>query len=555
MAETESLAYRDEVDGYRAQAGAVHMRRSGSQILSSEQGENDEDQFHTTTWSGDFLWRSNRFYVSGGNQLVYHVFSYTKYDEPILHGNGNMVWPGFRPQPNVGDNLQFNRPSMGYMQDYSNYIARTQLMLRTGEARLDAAIYYHGYNNDRWDFDAFYHGDEMEKAGYSYEFLDPSFFDLENAVVQNDVFAPDGPCYRAFLFQNQTELPVAAAEKLLAYAKAGLPMVFAGCVPGKAAYAGEDDGAVVAVARELLTLPNVMLVENSALWPKALDTLGVVPSLVPNGASIMYAHRATEDADFYFLYNQEKYLTRETMWTPLPDIDTVISLKSVPGRTPYLLDLWNGAITRTENFTEECGKYRIPLKLKGNNTAAIVLADRTWYSCDAAVRKITDEIPLTDWTMRLISHEPGEYALSGDDLTDTKNVAYDLGNIGSTKPWTQMPLPDGRSGEDISGVGIYETEVQWDGAGCAILDLGAVCDLYRLTVNGVYVPGANPVDPVQDITEYLQPGRNRITVEVASNFFHAERSRNYLSTNWVERKPFTAWEFGILGRPVLKIGR
>ena len=556
MAETESLAYRDEVDGYRAQAAAVHMAKNGSGILSSEQGENDEDQFHTTTWSGDFLWRSNRFYVSGGNQLVYHVFSYTKYDEPIVHGNGNMVWPGFRPQPNVGDNLQFNRPTMGYMEDYSKFIARTQLLLRTGEAKLDAAIYYHNYNNDRWDFDAFYHGDELEKAGYGYEFIDPSFFELENAIVKNGVFAPDGPGYRAFLFQNQETLPVAAAEKLLKYAKAGLPMVFAGCIPAKAAYAFESDETVQSIAGELLDLPNVCVVESADRWPAAMKALGVTPSLDPNGSAIMYAHRAAEDADYYFLYNQEKYFTREAMWMPLPDIDTTIALKGKPDRIPWLLNLWSGEIHPLDGYTEHDGTYRIPLRLRGNDTAAIALAGPDWnVSGTESVGPAERILPLENWALRVISHEPGERALSGEDLTDTRLVEYDLGVIGAAKPWTQMTMPDGISGETVSGVGIYETTAEWNGRSRILLDLGAVCDLYRLTVNGSSVPGCNPVNPVQEITKYLHAGTNSITVEVASNFFHAERSRNYLSTNWVERKPFTAWDFGILGQPVLKLFR
>lgn len=565
MAETESLAFDDQIDGYRGQAGSVHMRRNGSGILSSEQGENRENQFHSTTWSGDFLWRSNRFYAAGGNQLVYHVFSYTKYDEPIPHGNGNMVWPGFRPQPNVGDNLQFNRPTMGYMQDYSKYIARTQLLLQTGEAKLDAAIYFHNYNNNRWDFQTFYHDDGLEKAGYSYEFIDPSFFELENAMVEDGVFAPDGPGYRAFLFLHQGDLPVAAAEKLLGYANRGLPMIFAGGLPQKAAYFGEleeqtaQDEKVRRIMAELRKLPNVAEVSDCADWPEALGNLGVRPSLDPVGTDILYAHRQTADADYYFLYNQKKYFTEEAMWLPLPDIHTDISLKTVPGRKPYLLNLWSGAVTPVTEYTEnENGEIFLPVFIKGNDTLAIVLAEDSWYQGEPAKQpgELVDVIPLSSWTLRLLSHEPGEKALSGENLTDTEIVPIELGFIGKAKPWTQFKnLPDGRSGEDISGVGVYETTIYWEKGTRLELDLGEICDLYCLRIRDAEVPGANPIHPVHDITAYLQEGENRIQVEVASNFFHAERSRNYLNCNWVERKPYTAWNYGILGKPVLRLYR
>lgn len=564
IAETESLAYLDEVDGYRAQAASVHMRRNGSKILSSEQGENFEDQFHTTTWSGDFLWRSNRFYASGGNQLIYHVFSYTKYDVPMTHGNGNMVWPGFRPQPNVGDNLQFNRPTMGYMQDYSKYIARTQMMLRTGEAKLDAAIYYHSYNNDRWDFEAFLHDDSLEKAGYSYEFLDPSFFEFPNAVVENGVFAPDGPGYRAFLFQNQQELPVPTAEKLLRYAKAGLPMVFAGEMPQRAAYhsptGAADDQRVEEISAMLLQLPNVVRISDCKDWNKALMQLGVTPSLQPNGASLLYAHRAAEDADYYFLYNQEKYFSRDQMWLPLRDIDTAITLaSSKSGRIPYLLNLWSGEIVPIPDYTY-VGQNAVvvQLKLAGNDALALVLADPDWYkgTIPSLAGKPMEELPLENWSLRLISHEPGPKALSGEDLTDTALVPFEVGYIGKPKPWTDIAvLPDGRNGNTISGVGIYETDIFWDSQqiGHAVLDLGQVCDLYRLSINGQVVPGANPVYPVQDISDYLHNGENHIRVEVASNFYHAEQSRNYLNTNYVEEKAYTATKFGLLRPVVLRL--
>ena len=560
MAETESLAYRDEIDGYRGQAGAVHMNAGGSGILSSEQGENDEDQFHTTTWSGDFLWRSSRFYAAGGNQLVYHVFSCTRYDPAIPFTNGNMVWPGFRPQPNVGDNLQFNRPSMSYLNAaYSGYIARTQRMLRTGRARVDTAIFWHNYNNDRWDFDAFNHDDSLEKAGYSSEFLDPSFLERGNAVVENGVFAPDGPGYRAFLFLNQRALPVRAARSFLRYARQGFPLIFAGELPCEAAWDGEADSEIAEIMEELCSLPSVRVVSSPAQWPAALAELGVEPGVNPGGSDLLYAHRQAENADYYFLCNQKKYVDRDTMWLPLPDIDTRITLLSGDaGRKPYILNLWSGECTPVPDYTEEKGRICLRLRLKGAAACALVLAGESWAE-QAVIRqalpeKADAEISLEDWSLRLISFEPGPAALSGDDLTDTRQVPYELGKIGHARPWTQLSLPDGRSGEDISGVAVYETDFSFDGDPDSrlVLDLGSVCDLYALRVNGQLIPGACPVDPVQEITEYLLPGQNRITVEVASNFFHAERSRNYLAVNHVKRKVFTAWDFGILGSPVLR---
>lgn len=295
--------------------------------------------------------------------------------------------------------------------------------------------------------------------------------------------------------------------------------------------------------------------DSAAEWVSAMDQLGVTPSLMPGDANIMYAHRRAADADYFFLYNQEKYYSEETWWLPLADIDERVSLRCVkPGRKPYVLNLWSGEITTVTDYTEEDGYIQLPLKLKGNDTAAIVLAEEGWNRGakmpDAA--ELVDTVFLENWSLTVYSHEPGDRALSGEDLTDTKIVPIEVGEIGMVKPWTEIV-----GLENISGVGIYRTEMYWDAGERlkAELDLGAVCDLLRLRVNGAEVPGANPVNPVQDITGYLKSGTNVIQVEVASNFFHAEHSRNYLNCNYVERKPYTAWEFGILGQPRLILSR
>ena len=239
-------------------------------------------------------------------------------------------------------------------------------------------------------------------------------------------------------------------------------------------------------------------------------------------------------------YGQKLYMMEASL-----NINTSITLRSSkPGRIPYLLNLWSGEIIPIPDYTHVSeDAVVVQLKLTGNDAMAIVLADAGWYDGPAPVLagKPVEELPLENWSLRLLSHEPGPKALSGDDLTDTAIVPLELGLIGKPKPWTEISvLPDGRSGSTISGVGIYETDIFWDSHQTkrAVLDLGLISDLYRLTVNGTEVPGANPVYPVQDITRCLHDGENHICVEVASNFYHAEQSRNYLNTNYVEEKAY-----------------
>ena len=133
------------------------------------------------------------------------------------------------------------------------------------------------------------------------------------------------------------------------------------------------------IARQLLELPNVVQVADVKDWHTALNQLGITPSLQPNGADLLYARRTAEDADYYFLYNQEKYFSRDKMWLPLNDTSITLSA-SKPGRIPYLLNLWSGEIIPIPDYTHVTkDAVVVQLKLTGNDAMAVVLADPGWY--------------------------------------------------------------------------------------------------------------------------------------------------------------------------------
>lgn len=135
--------------------------------------------------------------------------------------------------------------------------------------------------------------------------------------------------------------------------------------------------------------------------------MGVRPSLDPVGTDILYAHRQTADADYYFLYNQKKYFTEEAMWLPLPGYPYRYLVENSSGRKPYLLNLWSGAVTPVTEYTEnKNGETFLPVFIKGNDTLAIVLAEDSWYQGEPAKQpgELVDVIPLSSWTLR--SAEP-----------------------------------------------------------------------------------------------------------------------------------------------------
>ena len=66
---------------------------------------------------------------------------------------------------------------------------------------------------------------KLQNAGYTWDYFAPQILEEDFVDVADGVLLPDGPGYQALILY-QEGLPVATAEKLLALAKKGLPIVF-----------------------------------------------------------------------------------------------------------------------------------------------------------------------------------------------------------------------------------------------------------------------------------------------------------------------------------------
>ena len=76
--------------------------------------------------------------------------------------------------------------------------------------------------------------------------------------------------------------------------------------------------------------------------------------------------------------------------------------------------------------------------------------------------------------------------------------------------------------EDVSGLGTYSgtltVDENWAKSSRLVLDLGAVYDTVRVTVNGAEVPGVDPRNPVIDVSEQVTSGVNTVEIEVGTTF-------------------------------------
>lgn len=535
--EGESLGFHN-LDDFRCLAGGRDM--GGRRVLSDELGAYAGGAYNTT-WD-KILKTLGGEYAAGVNQTVLHGFSYA--EAP------GAAWPGFAAFTPYNGSIGYaeswgpRQPTWRHIKDISGYLGRTQTVLQAGTPRIDVAyIWQSGYG--KTGLGAQWFTSDGVPAGWTHQMLSPALLDLPSATVAHGRLNPDGPAYKVFVLDgdalsgHEHTLPARAAERLLAFARAGLPVIVVGDwadahVPGVAA-AGEDE-RVRALVSDLLAQRTVRVVADKTGIPAALAALGLRPDAeYAQSSTLLNARRVAEKVDYYYFCNG-----KHAENSKVAAIDHLVSLVRTDRRAvPYVLDAWTGAAEPLALYEEDGDRVRVRIALQpgeatiiafapGGGThatsseAAEVRRDKgrlvaratragtfaTELSDGRTARTVITDVPapitLSGWRLRVEDRRPGA------TQTETVTVAHDL-TLDALVAWPQIPEL-----QDVSGIGHYSTTVRLDGGHGAYLDLGEVFDTARVTVNGHRLPPVDQVHPVTDVGPYLRPGVNTIEVEVAT---------------------------------------
>ena len=568
--ETETLYSADVLDFYRLQSGAVHM--ADKQIYSIEaspegmlhlnfggheihvpQGNGEESPGnYQQTWDSQ-IWHLQRAFAGGVNQIVFHGYSYNGQYEGEGNENGYLAetkWPGFEGfSVHAWSNSWGERlPSWKHAKNYTDYIARNQYILRQGEAKVDLAIYKQQFwNVGRTEF--YLDDKQLQRQGYTYDFISPAALSLESAVVTNGRLDESGPAYKGLILDQQETLTAPAAAQLLRYAKKGFPIIIVGKAPSEDAFAEHTD--IAGMMEELVTYPSVKQVEDTGSVPQALQQLGIRADASYSGQNhIVNVHRQTDSTDFYYLYNEGDAANYPAAKEIQP-VTTDITLTGTG--TPYFLNTWTGEVTPVSQYTRTANTVTVPVTIAGNDTVMIALTNEDWGQNDlpyvtngtikteyndqnqlltksfetgtetitlsnhntvrVTTEQIAQPIELSNWNLSV------ESWTRGDTPTETNKTTVDVGAIQGLRPWTELP-----GLENVSGVGRYTTsfvlERGWEQGCGALISLGDVVDSYQIAVNGNWVP-VNQINTTIDIGSFLKAGENTITVEVASTLLNA----------------------------------
>ncbi|MEU6917391.1 glycosyl hydrolase [Streptomyces olindensis] len=521
--------------------GAAHL--AARNVVSLE-GCATFGSAYAQTWP-QMLKHFNAAFAHGVNQVVFHGFATDR-------TAANLPWPGFSPFTLQGGNgfSEAWGPRQPTWRDTGNitaWTARMQHVLRQGSPVVDLVVYRQRYDASLQVPDAL--------AGFTFDFAGPD--QLAGTRVKGRRLASDGPAYRALILDSQTPLPVRTARLLLTHAREGLPVVVIGAPPVRTPGAfrpAEQDAELARLVKLLLAQPSVRRVTTSAELPGALKKLGVRASAETAGTGLLTVRRAQSGRDFYYVHNP----------TSAP-VSSEISLEG--GGQPYMLDAWTGRTTPLGQYRSERSRVTVPLALPAGATAVIAL-DRTarpgrhvtdadggeivtvggvrhlrattsgastvtWNSgkkTEVVVPKVAARQTLDSWQL---SVEDWHRGTDGQREITHHELALDR-----LKPWTDIPKL-----RDVAGIGTYTTTVRLDHLDGAYLDLGEVTDTFEVTVNGRALPPADQVTRRIDLGSFVKPGRNTLTVRVATPL----RNRLRVTDGYPGQAEQPRQQYGLIG--------
>ncbi|GAA3383491.1 glycosyl hydrolase [Cryptosporangium minutisporangium] len=540
--ETESLGLQDDYQDspFRWVAnGTVHL--TGRPVYSLECCAVYNGAYGQT-WP-QVLRHVGTAFAHGVNQVVYHGFA----TENAL----GTPWPGFSPFTTQGGNgfsesWGPRQPTWADTRAITAWTARTQYVLRQGRPSVDLAVYRESYAGTA----------QAPTAGsFTYDYVGPD--QLNAASLSGRRLAPDGPAYRAVVLDRQETLPLATARRLLAHARAGLPIVVVGDAPRRvpgAADSRTQDAALGQVVTQLLAQPSVRRIAEPAQLTQTLAQLRVRPAAEPTDASgLLTARRTVSGGDAYYLFN--------------PTATTITTDLSLEGRgAPYALDAWTGRITPVGRFRAAEGRVTVPVRVPAGGSTLVAIGGPARPHATAVGEGA--EVVAVGSELRLRAGRTGTYSVTRDNgstaqvtvpaVTDASTpqqwklsvddwrrgpdgrrtvVSHEL-TLPELKPWSEIPEL-----QDVSGVGTYSTEIRLQAGESAYLDLGRVTDTVSVTVNGTALPPIDQVGRRLDLGGYVKAGTNTLTIRVATPL----RNRLRVTDGFPGQAAQPRQEYGLIG--------
>lgn len=451
-------------------------------------------------------------FAAGVNRFVYHTFQHQSLDSTLK--------PGMTMGP-YGVHWDRNQTWWPMADGYHKYITRCQYLLQHGRSVAD--ILYLTPEGAPQVFkaptSAFTGEEELpDRKGYNFDGCSPS--ELKKAHVENHrIVFPSGSSYNLLVMPAVETMTPELLAKIVSLVKDGAIVI--GNPPHKSPSLvnyPECDKQVAELAEPMWgnSAPPSSLTEISfgngkiywggqlsqiqypELYPDydlaagILHQMGIPEDFVSDGP-VRYTHHQMKGADFYFVSNRTDAMV---------NADCTFR---VAGGTPELWDPISGETRDLPDFEQQNEQTKIPLQFEPYQSYFIV------FNREIKTRPGKSETTENFPELKELQVISGHWTVSFDPRWGgPSNMVFD-----KLQDWTSRP----ESGiKYYSGIATYWNSVVLPEKiqGDVYLDLGEVCDMARVFVNGKNLGVAWTTPFRLKITDAVVPGNNQLEIEVAN---------------------------------------
>jgi hypothetical protein len=483
----------DQIPMLRFAASAAHS--NGGTLVSAESFTWLDEHFQVTPAqlkeAADFV------FLGGVNHLFFHGIPYSPEDAP---------WPGwlFYASTHMG-------PHGGLWRDlpaFNSYIQRCQSILQHGRPSSEVLVYFpfsdllHDgaekpplftvHNQSEWLHPSRFYQTAMElwNSGITFDFASDDM--LERATVKDGRIMLGGNSFKALVLPGVKRMSPAMLKHLLDLAAGGGTVIvrdgWPQDVPGFHDFQSRRDSLVrmgkMIIGKGAIPHGRGLIFHTAGDIQPALAAIGTLrESMTDSG--LEFVRRVHDGGFHYFIVNRSN-----------KTFDGTLTLAAA-FESAVVMDPWQarptGIVTRNA----------IPIRLAPLESTII----RTFTS-----RKVTGKpwSPLPPPAAGIPVEGPWqiEFLEGGPTLPKPVKTAA----LGS---WTTLPDP---AVADFSGTARYSTTFHFDGPpeSTVRMDLGKVAHTARVFLNGKAL-GISWCPPhVLDLTDHLEPGNNRLAIEVTN---------------------------------------
>ena len=244
----------------------------------------------------------------------------------------------------------------------------------------------------------------------------------------------------------------------------------------------------------LMDLDNPDWQKLAATWSQPnppVQTSGLTPDFQADD-KLRYIHRSSPDFDLYFISNP----TRET-------VKTEVAFRVI-GREPELWDSASGVKSHALAFAVKGTQTHLPLTLDPAGSIFVVFRHPTKEQERIAPPAPREEAIAVNgpWKVTFQEHRGAPESITLDTLASLSK---------NSDPGVRY----------FSGLATYSTEMGIPaGAKNVQLNLGTVCDIAEVQVNGKSAGILWKPPYTVDLTAYAQPGKNQLSVTVANRWIN-----------------------------------